>query len=276
MKNFAKKFKVVLLSLALIFTACNNNSNTCAHNYFSQWLPPASCTEQVIQERHCLNCNHTETQTADIQDHIPGPEADCTNAQTCLHCEYEFNPALGHSWQWVIQDNIHKKTCINGCAEVKNTIRPSDFFGNWVSAGGLGGDIFILEITQGNIRLQSGPSIFAPYIEHGNIVWKASLNTATERLISGMPEYGYEGIFTGPNSNPSILFPLGFTINAEYRSLVLWTLNGHSASILPFNFFIALSTDGQTLYVASSSSNYNRAGFSHADMEDSIFTRVEE
>ena len=127
--------------------------------------------------------------------------------------------------------------------------------------------IFDFSITQ-SLSLDQPINTYFCVIRLDNITWTRATNTATTHGVTGF--YGdYGGFFVGQNSNPSRLFPNGFTITGTRTA----TFDGRSTtdSRMPDGLFIALSADRQTLYVAESASVYNRAGGVN---QDSLFTRA--
>ena len=142
------------------------------------------------------------------------------------------------------------------------TLTQEDFYGTWIRNQG-NKEPYTISITADSFHFEDNSNSF---INHTVITWTAASNTATTH---GADEY--DGIFTGNNSNPSLSFPEGFTISGSR------TVSGLSNILLPNDgFFIALSADRNSLYVAQSSSIYNRASFHDPEMKDSIFTRVAE
>jgi len=105
------------------------------------------------------------------------------------------------------------------------------------------------------------------YINFDDIIWEARANTSTTPVIWYPSQDGaYGGILT----NPSTDFPNGYIITGSRENDAYYLRNYP----IQQGCFMALSADKQTLYLASADFSYNRAGFKHVEMKDSLFTRV--
>ena len=54
-------------------------------------------------------------------NHTAGAAATCTTAQTCILCDYEFAPALGHDWKY--EDGANEPTCTTSGSGARYCIR---------------------------------------------------------------------------------------------------------------------------------------------------------
>ena len=250
--------------IGLTMTACGGGGDTggdpCAggHDFSILVSTTATCTAVGDSTYQCSRCSDTELRT---------------------------EPAIGHDFigSWLKNGSQHWKKCtrctevsgngmteslkanhnfVSGVCTVCGIPDPSPFIGTWtISPGGYYGP-YTITITADSFRWENPGN----YINHADITWTEAANTATDPGPDVNP-YSYEGFFRNANSNPSDSYPTGFTISGTR------TYTGFSSPI-PSGFFMALSANGQTLYIAQSSSVYNRAGFASSFMQDSLFTRV--
>ena len=309
MKNIKKITGITAIIAVIVFAiaACGDSGGgdiTGGHTHtWSAWTDsdPATCTDPAHETRVCAgDPSHTETRDKSgsvALGHLApaGYPATCTTAGDtgtglCTRCNDEWItgeviPALGHDFtgSWLKDVSQHWKECtrcsaisgngttesvktnhsfVSGVCTVCGIPDPTPFFGTWkgTTVGYYGP--FTITITADSFRWENPDH----NINHADITWTEATNTATE---PGFNVVAYYGFFRGANANPSLSYPTGFTISGTRT----YSPGGYSTPI-PTGFFIALSANGQTLYVAQSSSVYNRAGFASSHMEDSLFTRV--
>ena len=122
------------------------------------------------------------------------------------------------------------------------------FYGTWTRTEG-SYQPYTVTITSSSFSFVDNDG---DYINYANITWIAAANTATDN----------PGGSTVIHSNYSNGYTITGTVDETYGT---GPVNG---------FFIAISANGQTLYLGESASVYNIAGFSSTVMTDAVFTKV--
>ena len=95
---------------------CGDISDTETFTYGSPLEHDWSTTWSMDSTSHWHACKrHSCLAEADMEAHIPGPEATAENPQICTVCDYEITPALEHThtWgAWISNGNgTHTRTC---------------------------------------------------------------------------------------------------------------------------------------------------------------------
>lgn len=128
--------------MSLIFITCDNGDKPCSHDW-GAWSATTNptCSATGTGTRNCNLCGTTDTNTTipiNPTAHAPEVHEDCTLAQECQFCDYQFQTGeLNHSWgEWYditkepncIETGIGKRDCVRaGCLVTDaNTIIPVD------------------------------------------------------------------------------------------------------------------------------------------------------